>query len=175
MESNVKQKMESENSCENTLKELTTEDIAAFDGYPPLIKSACYAYKSKHPDKSHSDIIDEVYEILEEVAKAYNTDDLAKYTVGMTVAEQVDFDELSPDGKISYCMHKTITPEKSHSEIRGELEKVGLICKRPDLPLQGIPCEKRYLGWINDTFDTPKLTFWQKIKRFFDAKADDFI
>lgn len=170
MESDVKQKIELDNSCVDALEEVTAEDVAAFDGCLPLVRVGCYAYKSVHPDKSNSDVIDEVNKTFEEVAKACKDGDIAKYMVGLTDAERDDFDDLSSDGKLIYCVHKTITPEKSHSEIVDELEKTmspNVLRRRL---LMGIPA---YKGDVPpEISDTSKLTLWQKIKRFFDASGD---
>jgi hypothetical protein len=154
------------------LERATAEVVDEFDGCLPLIKMGCYAYKSMHPDKSNSDIIEEVNKIFEDVTKDSGKG-LAKYMVGLTEAEQADFEHLSPNHKIGYCIYKSINPEKSYSEIISELDKA-LSPRGAQIPrLMG---DVINLGIVEKPrVDTSNLTFRQKIKRFFDWKDDDFI
>jgi hypothetical protein len=172
MEKDIKQKIEPASTCVEPLERTTAEVVDEFDACPPLIGTGCYAYKSKYPDKSNSDIIEEVNEIFEDVTKD-SGEGLAKYTVGLTEAEQADLELLSPNHKIGYCIYKSIYPEKSYSEIISELDKALSPRKLQITRLMGYVIDP---GIVEEPgVDTSDLTFRQKIKRFFDWKDDDFI
>ncbi|MBQ5647757.1 MAG: hypothetical protein IIV16_01385 [Alistipes sp.] len=112
MEKDIKQKIEPASTCVEPLERTTAEVVDEFDVCLPLIRTGCYAYKSMHPDKSNSDIIEEVNKIFEDVTKD-SGEGLAKYMVGLTEAEQAYFEHLSPNHKIGYCIYKSINPEKT--------------------------------------------------------------
>jgi hypothetical protein len=172
MEKDIKQKIEPASTCVEPLERTTAEVVDEFDGCLPLIRTGCYAYKSMHPDKSNSDIIEEVNKIFEDVTKASQNGDFAKYMVGLTEAEQADLELLSPNHKIGYCIYKSINPEKSYSEIISELDKA--LSPRGSL-FPRLMGDVINLGAIHEPVDTSNLTFRQKIKRFFDGKDDEFI
>lgn len=171
MEKDIKQKIETESPGVDHLEGHVAEECADFNTLLPAIRIGCYAYKSKYPDKSNSDIIHEVDNIFYDVSKASQNGDFAKYTVGLTEAELADFEVLAPNYKIVFCIYKSINPEKSYSEVISELDKT---LSPPRLPLIG----ELLVGYVKDRFDdsdTSNSTFRQKIKRFFGENEGDHI